>query len=244
MGLQLLVGLSLLCLLNAADPYVSRPTCGSTGRACIKHEASCTNGQCVCNKPAWGRGDFRCYDEKSVVCELKGDPALISYSKEVENFPYPCRYLATHVKTDLKDKNNDVIGKCEAKVHGFNGKADGKHIVLGFDVSIKIQYDSPPTTVASTLRHRATTLNNINTILKRGKNGVFDDSYTSNDDVTYRDNSNGVNVFFTWDNKNNRFIYKAEGCGVHVIHTPFDVSLKLQQKQVPGLSVEVSKNNG
>ncbi|KAK3720697.1 hypothetical protein RRG08_057168, partial [Elysia crispata] len=80
-------------------------------------------------------------------------------------------------------------------------------------------------------------------VTKFGKSGIWDESYTEVDDVTYTDNPLGVKVLFTYDNTNNRFIYRAEGCGLEVIHTPYDLAMKLNQKQVPGLSVEISKNN-
>ncbi|KAK3788829.1 hypothetical protein RRG08_067362, partial [Elysia crispata] len=145
--------------------FANRVTCGSTGRTCIQQEATCTNGACVCKEiHEEAKGDFRCYQDKSMVCELKSDPSLRTFSGEVENFPFPCRYMVTHVRTDLKNKFGDLIGTCESKVFGFNGKADGKYIVLGFDVQIKIMYTNPAKSVISTFRHSATAINNANSV--------------------------------------------------------------------------------
>ncbi|KAK3739128.1 hypothetical protein RRG08_045357 [Elysia crispata] len=59
-------------------------------------------------------------------CEIKNDPKLTTFDRDSERFPFPCRYLASHVRPQLKDRHGNVIGYCEAKVYGMNAKNKGK----------------------------------------------------------------------------------------------------------------------
>ncbi|KAK3745261.1 hypothetical protein RRG08_055497, partial [Elysia crispata] len=84
-------------------------------RQCIQ-AASCINNKCVCQSPfVWGDGTFACYRQNAVAAELKNDPKLTSFNNETLPFPYPCRYLVTHVRQELKDNDKNVIGNCEFK---------------------------------------------------------------------------------------------------------------------------------
>ncbi|GFN81830.1 hypothetical protein PoB_000833600, partial [Plakobranchus ocellatus] len=79
------------------------------------------------------------------------------------------------------------------------------------------------------------------------QNGLMGQSYpfvaNGTDIVQFSDSNNDVGLTIDWDEFNNRFTYKAKGCGLDIFFVPFDSALKLKQKQMPGLSVAVSELN-
>ncbi|GFS13028.1 hypothetical protein ElyMa_003127000 [Elysia marginata] len=224
------------------------PTCGNSGRTCIDSEATCVGNKCVCKKQLGltrGKGDFRCYPQNVHKCEIKSDPSLITFNGETSNFPFPCRYLATHVSTFMKDKAGNHIGLCETKIYGFNRRVKGKWYVYGFDATVRLDYDTvpPKSDFISSFRHYGVSSSYKNTVGKSGVSGQWDSFTSGNGGVPYLDHVNGVKILFTWDNVNNRFVYTVEGCGIQVTHVPFDTHELLKQKQVPGLSISVHKDN-
>ncbi|GFO41554.1 hypothetical protein PoB_006805900 [Plakobranchus ocellatus] len=51
------------------------------------------------------------------ACEVKYDPAVITFFTQREQFPYPCRYLATYLTTHLKNQGGETIGECDFLPH-------------------------------------------------------------------------------------------------------------------------------
>ncbi|KAK3742190.1 hypothetical protein RRG08_056548 [Elysia crispata] len=238
------------CLLAVSlaapnDPYALNPTCGQTGRSCIQTEGKCQNGGCVCWNPwgyTWGIGDFRCYKQNQRGCEIKNDPKLTTFDRETESFPFPCRYLASHVRPQLKDRHGNVIGYCEAKVYGMNAKINGKMVVMGFDVALRLVYTQSNNIVQSSFRHYGIASNNVNNVQSYGKNGAFLPFVPDgSENIEYRDSPNGVRVDTDWDRRDNRLSYLVTGCGIKVTFVPYDKGLHLAQKQVPGLAISVDK---
>ncbi|RUS84117.1 hypothetical protein EGW08_008091, partial [Elysia chlorotica] len=175
-----------------------------------------------------------------IGCELKNDPQLTTYDRETVNFPFPCRYLASHVKPSLIDRHGNVIGYCEAKVYGMNAKYDGKMFVMGFDVALKIVYTQNNKIVESSYRQYGSADNNENDVVAFGKNGAWAPFVPDGtDDISYKDAPKGIQIDTHWDHRVNRFSYTVTGCGLKVTFVPYDRSLKLNQRQVPGLSVSV-----
>ncbi|GFR64734.1 hypothetical protein ElyMa_003639200 [Elysia marginata] len=112
-GVFLLASLALLVNIS----FAAIEGCGSTGRACVDGQSSCVDGQCVCNDPNdWGNPAFACYKPDTYVAEIFNDPQLRNFNNESVQFPYPCRYLATHFMSELQDGESNVIGNCEFMV--------------------------------------------------------------------------------------------------------------------------------
>ncbi|GFO43701.1 hypothetical protein PoB_007020600 [Plakobranchus ocellatus] len=177
------------------------------------------------------------------ACEIKNDPTVMTFFRQREQFPYPCRYLATYLTTHLKNQSGKTIGVCEVLVYGFNSKDRGKLYVSGFDVALFIEY-TPGGLREFSYRQVATAKNNVNTAASYGKIGTADPFVPDGtDDMTYSDTTKGVYIQRGWDNVNNRFFFTVVGCGVTVSLVPYDSGLRGSQKQVPGLSISALGDN-
>ncbi|GFN88300.1 hypothetical protein PoB_001480600 [Plakobranchus ocellatus] len=97
------------------------------------------------------------------ACEIKNDPSLKSFGKEEKSFPFPCRYLATHVKTSMLSSSGNTVGSCEAWVYAFNSKAKGKLFVSGFDVGIVFNFNVG-FAIEYSFRQFATADDNVNNV--------------------------------------------------------------------------------
>ncbi|GFN86580.1 G patch domain-containing protein 1-like [Plakobranchus ocellatus] len=205
----------LLCLsfLSAAvgdpPPYATRPTCGNTNRTCIAGQATCVDSKCKCGSQYQrGKGNFGCYVDTTQSCEIKNDPSLQTYSNEADQFPFPCRYLASHVRTDLISMYGNTIGICEARIYAFNSKSKGKFYVSGFDVGITFITYSPPNATSFSYRRFVTTANHVNTASSNGHIGQavpFIHDGTQN--ITFQ-TSDGIGLTSSYQNTNNRFVFK------------------------------------
>ncbi|GFO26222.1 hypothetical protein PoB_005272700 [Plakobranchus ocellatus] len=227
--------------------YVSRGICGNLNRTCISGEASCVGDRCVCGPQFhWGKGEFACYPKTTVACEIKNDPSLKTFAKEEKPFPFPCRYLAADVRSALLSGNGSNIGYCEARVWAYNSKSKGKYFVSGFDLGIKM-YTSlfgGFEVINYSYRLAATASNNVNSMTQFGRTGqsypfvVGGDELIRLDFVDYN-----VGFRFDFDSNNNRYIVRPTGCGIDINFVPYDTTLRMSQKQVPGLSIAVSETN-
>ncbi|GFO34012.1 hypothetical protein PoB_006051700 [Plakobranchus ocellatus] len=189
------------------------------------------------------QGELRLSDSSSATqfCEIKNDPSLQTYSNEADQFPFPCRYLASHVRTDLISMYGNTIGVCEARVYAFNSKSKGKFYVSGFDVGITFITYNPPNATRFSYRRFVTTANHVNTASRNGHIGQavpFIHDGTQN--ITFQ-TSDGIGLTSSYQNTNNRFVFKALGCGITVSLVPYDSVLRLIQPQIPGLTVAIEE---
>ncbi|GFO11716.1 hypothetical protein PoB_003822100 [Plakobranchus ocellatus] len=247
MILILLAFAGLLPVVHGQGPFANAATCASTNRSCVNGEATCVGERCVCQSPfQWGHGDFRCYKKDWVGCELKNDPTLIGFNKELANFPYPCRYLVADSFTEIKSPTNDTkYGYCLTQVFAFNLKDKGKFYVAGFDVGLSIAYNSLGPVFDYSFRQTAVANNNVNTAQSLG---YMDQSRpfvpgSSDNIMQYMDNLHDVYVYNEYDSANNRYHFRIDGCGVDISFVPYDTGLRRAQKQVPGLSVRIANRN-
>ncbi|KAK3754183.1 hypothetical protein RRG08_028150 [Elysia crispata] len=238
-GVLLALGIALL----ASTSYAAEP-CGARGRSCVKGQAECVDGQCVCKAPyKLGDGAFGCFKRNTFVAQILNDPMLVNFNNESVQFPYPCRYLSTHVYSDLQNKSKDVIGSCEYMIHSFNAKYRGKFFLHGFDVALNIKYDNGQSVKLSSrhygvARFGSYTFKTQGTVGKFYENGPF-----QNDDITYKDNVNGVKVKVRRDRDNNQLIYDAKRCGLRITFVPYDIKDRRAQVSIPGMAISVNKAN-
>ncbi|RUS71884.1 hypothetical protein EGW08_020358, partial [Elysia chlorotica] len=235
MSLQLTACVFALLVCSA----LAQPACEGK-RQCID-TAACVSGKCVCQAPyVWGDGTFACYRQNAVAAELKNDPKLTNFNNETVPFPYPCRYLVTHVRQELKDNDKNVIGNCEFKVHAFNAKAKGKFFTHGFDVAVKITYDEG-TVVKMSSRNYGTADNGVYSFMKKGTMGEYlPDGPWGDDDIDYKDAQNGIRVELKENSYNNQLVYDFRRCGVTITFVPYDLTSRREQKSIPGLSVAIN----
>ncbi|RUS84118.1 hypothetical protein EGW08_008092 [Elysia chlorotica] len=238
-GLLLAVSLAVLI-----DISVAVEVCGSKGRGCIEGQALCVDGKCVCQPPnTWGDGAFGCYAPNTVAAQVSSDPKLQNFNNESINFPYPCRYLATHLLTELRNQDNLQVGTCEIMIHSFNAKYRGKFFLHGFDVALNIRYTSGGTVKLSS-RHYGIAKSGVYTFKNQGTVGEFyQNGPWGNDDIDYNDYINNVHVTVSKDESNNQLLYQAERCGLRISFVPYDVQDRRAQLSIPGLSIAINTDN-
>ncbi|GFN86581.1 hypothetical protein PoB_001308700 [Plakobranchus ocellatus] len=209
----------LLCLgllsaagaLVAPPQFATRPICPDTNRTCVAGEAVCTGGRCNClNDFPHGKGNFRCYPEATLSCEIKNDPSLQTFSGEGEAFPFPCRYLASHVQTILLNKLGQPIGTCEARIYAFNSKSKGKIYVSGFDIGITYTFTGSPNSVPYSFRQFATTDNSLNYESSAGFIGqALPFKPDGTDSVDFHNYGTGVHQAVSYEIANNRYRFQV-----------------------------------
>ncbi|GFN83585.1 hypothetical protein PoB_001009100 [Plakobranchus ocellatus] len=188
--------------VSGASVFVSPPLCGEMGRS-----------------PATGKvSTSRTILNDTVAAELKNDPTLTNFNNETVSFPYPCRFLVTHVRQELKDRDRNVIGHCEFKINYDDGrmvKLSSRNYGVAMDGSYRFERQG---TVGEYL-----------------PDGPWDD-----DEIAYRDNDNGIRVQIFENSANNQLVYQFRRCGLRVTFVPYDLINRRQQMSVPGLSVAIN----
>ncbi|RUS84119.1 hypothetical protein EGW08_008093, partial [Elysia chlorotica] len=235
-GTVLVVSLALLVNLT-----LGAEVCDSRGRSCVSSSAECVNAKCVCKAPnVWGDGAFNCYRQNTVVSQVLNDPDLYNYNNESIAFPYPCRYMLTHLIQELKDDDRNIIGSCEIMVHSFNAKYRGKFFLHGFDVALSIRYDNGQKVKMSS-RHYGVAKNGAYSFKSRGTIGQFwQNGPWQTDDIYYEDAANGIKVEVYQDTDNNQLIYEAKKCGIRATFVPYDIKDRRAQVSLPGMSFAVN----
>ncbi|GFR62338.1 hypothetical protein ElyMa_005453400 [Elysia marginata] len=220
---------------NVMEPPVSAstlPMSGVTLSSCAIPEVS--------TLPILGRPFFMCYTRGQVAAESRNDPSFTTFNNETTNFPFPCRYLLTHLKQELKGRKRAVIGECELKIHAFNRRERGKIVTHGADISVKVTYNNG-SIVERSVRKYGTAANGVNTF---GINGVHayvpDGPFTPSVDVMYADAPNKVFLKCKEDAANNQVVFEFPACGIRITFVPYDTVLRRNQEQIPGLSVGVN----
>ncbi|KAK3745264.1 hypothetical protein RRG08_055500 [Elysia crispata] len=231
----LLIWLFVSSLEGVSPPEV----CGDTERACIDGRSTCVDGQCRCNGPeyTWGNGRFMCYTAKEVAAEMKNCLVLTNFNGESTQFPYPCRFMLAHVRQNLKDRNQAVIGQCEFQVLVFNRKSKGKMYMFGFDIAIRLDYFTGRTEAFSLRRYGT----EVTGITKEGTAGMYLPNGPWGDEhVDYEDDVNGVFITNSFHPQNKQTIFEASQCGLRVTFVPYDEVKRRHALQIPGLSVAVN----
>ncbi|GFS04458.1 hypothetical protein ElyMa_004657300 [Elysia marginata] len=216
--------------------------CGTTGRKCIQDISQCDGTTCQCINPpfVWGDPFFMCYTRGQVAAESRNDPSFTTFNNETRNFPYPCRYLLTHLKQELKGRKRAVIGECEIKVHGFNTREKGKIVTHGADISIRVTYNNG-STVERSARKYGTAANGVNNFGISGSLSYNPDGpWFPSVNVMYADAPNKVFLKCKEDAPNNQVVFEFAACGIRITFVPYDTVLRRNQPQIPGLSVGVN----
>ncbi|GFO41718.1 hypothetical protein PoB_006822300 [Plakobranchus ocellatus] len=207
------VTLAVVILCALASGTMALPPCGTTGKQCIAGRSLCIGGTCVCKNPPFIYGDpfFMCYRKAQVAAESRNDPSLTTFNNETLLFPFPCRYLMTHVRQELKDRKKNILGYCEFKIHTFNMRARGKVATFGYDVATKIKYDNRSEVLVS-VRKFGTASAGVNTFVKYGVNDFLPDGPWTPSTVTlpivYKDAPNNIVIKCYEDAANNQLVYE------------------------------------
>ncbi|XP_059160645.1 uncharacterized protein LOC131944146 [Physella acuta] len=205
---------------------------------CISDATCVNNNTCRCNNPPFSRGDgrFACYRQNTVDAEVRNDPTLTTFNQETVNFPYPCRYLLSHVKQEFK-LYGTVVGYCEFQVHAFNARDFGKFYAEGFEVAVKVTYNGvygfSSTTWGDT--SGVTTKENFNSY---APNGPFNDPYSGASRNVPA--SGGVLIKTFYNTVNQQYVFQADQCGFKLTFTPYDKVARIRSPRIPGISLAIN----
>ncbi|CAL1529278.1 unnamed protein product [Lymnaea stagnalis] len=234
-------GLLSLVILSVCFGHVAATFSVCKPRSCISGKATCLNKKCVCLVPhVWGDGTFMCYKQNQVATEVKNDPRLTTFNNESTNFPYPCRYLLTAVKQELKNLLNIKTGTCTIQVHAFNKRHNGKIIVYGYEVALKFE---------ALLFSKSLSIITYGTHGKVTEGGT-DNSYVTSGTYGNHLKSSAVAIFSDLIRNiyvkryhlplNNQYVVEVDACGFRATFVPYDTTLGLAQPNIPGLSVAIN----
>ncbi|KAK3744248.1 hypothetical protein RRG08_020508, partial [Elysia crispata] len=234
------MALSTLLALFALISYAtsSLPPCGPSGRQCIKGRSECVGDNCECINPpyVWGDPYFMCYRKGEVAAECRNDPSLTTFNNETTNFPFPCRYLMTHIKQELKGRRRKVLGECEIKVHAFNKRGLGKVFTHGVDVAVKIKYSGTGTVIQRSVRKYGTASDGVNNFVVSSPDGPWTPPVM----ILYQDPPNKIELKCEENSDNNQLVLEFAACGIRITLVPYDIEDRIDQAQIPGLSVAVN----
>ncbi|RUS69546.1 hypothetical protein EGW08_022693 [Elysia chlorotica] len=231
-----------LVALCAILSYAVAAPCGASGRQCIVGKSFCDVDQCRCIDPpyVWGDPYFMCYRQNTVAAESRNDPSLTTFNNETTDFPFPCRYLMTHVKQELKGRRRAIIGECEVKVHVFNKRGQGKIFTHGVDVAVRITYTAGAV-VERSVRKYGTAANGVNNWVITGVQDYRPDGpWTPPETILYEDAPNNILLKVEEVADNNQIVFDFKACGISISFVPYDTEQTRQQPQIPGVSVGVN----
>ncbi|XP_059160644.1 uncharacterized protein LOC131944145 [Physella acuta] len=236
-------GYLIVLLLGAfVGQVMSQVICGN--KACIKEAFCAPNNTCTCKNPPFVRGDgyFGCYRQNTVDAEVRNDPTLTTFNEETVNFPYPCRYMITHVKQELKS-GGSVIGNCELKVYGFNARAKGKLYSRGYQLAVKLTYNSntpSPISLSTTTYGEAgsTTTERNNFYNCDGPFTPVVPVATTPTIVLTAPPSVKVLQYFEPTTQQN--IFQIDSCGLRVTFVPYNLTSTINSPFLPGISVGIN----
>ncbi|XP_059160653.1 uncharacterized protein LOC131944152 [Physella acuta] len=227
------VVLYLLVAVSVHSAAARTGPCG--GYACVP-VAQCVNNTCTCPNPPYDRGDgrFGCYRPNTVSAEVRNDPTLTTFNGETVNFPYPCRYLLTHFRQDLKN-GQTVIGYCEFQIHLFNDRDLGKFYVKGFEAAIKIHYNYGLDKGFSFITWGVSPNIQTNDANSYSPDGPY--PLPENPGPVVLTAPNNVKIMRYTDAQG--LVVKVDACGTKLTFVPYNKNLRINSPLVPGVSLVV-----